>query len=170
MAVSQSTTNGSFSASAAVDGIATNFTHTLGSDTSPSWTVDFGEVMNLSNFIITNRGDGCCQERLRDITVTVKNGAGTSIFSTSLLNPENVLGGPGSLSGSFPGGLQGRYVTISRTVDPDHSGAGSSPNQDDANVLAMGEVNIFGSSVPEPSTALLASAACAVFLRRRRTA
>ncbi|HWB04675.1 MAG TPA: discoidin domain-containing protein [Verrucomicrobiales bacterium] len=172
MSVSQSSLyqGSSFPAGNAVNGVTGNsgdFTHTDSNDSSASWTVDFGEVMNLSNFIISNRV-GCCPERLRDITVTVKDGLGASIYTSALLNPENALGGPADLTGSFPGGMQGRYVTISRIADPDHSGAGSFPTLDDGNVLSMSEVRIFGSSVPEPSVAMLAPLALACVLRRRR--
>jgi len=165
MAVSQTSTLGGFSASNGVNGLAGDFTHTLSSDANPTWTVDFGEVMNLESFNIGNRGD-CCQGRLRDITVTVKDGGGAVVYTSALLNPENSLGNPSTLNGTFPGGLTGRYVSISRTPDPDFSGGGVSP--DDASVLSMSEVNIFGSSIPEPSSLLLLSAAAAGLLRRRR--
>ena len=166
LSVSQSSTLGSFSAANGINGIAGDFTHTLSSDANPTWTVDFGEAMNLESFSIANRGDGCCQGRLRDITVTVKDAGGTVVYTSPLLNPENVLGGPSSLTGTFPANLTGRYVSISRTPDPDLSGGGTSA--DDASILSMGEVNIFGSSIPEPSLLALLPLAAAGLLRRRR--
>jgi hypothetical protein len=169
MSVSQSSTLGGFAAGSAVNGLTNDFTHTLSTDTNPAWTVDFGEVMNLEGFDIGNRGDGCCQQRLRDITVTVKDGSGSVVYTSPLLNPENVLGNPASLTGSFPSGLSGRYVSISRTPDPDNSGQGGVGSADDAGVLSMSEVNIFGSSIPEPSLIALLPLAAAGMLRRRRS-
>lgn len=168
MTVSQSSTLGGFSAASAINGATNDFTHTLGTDTNPSWTVNFGESMNLESFNIGNRGDGCCQYRLRDITVSVRDSMNVEVWNSGLLNPENVLGGPSALTGSFPTGLQGQYVTISRTPDPDASGGGTPGNADDANVLSMSEVRIFGSSIPEPSAAMLSLLALAGIARRRR--
>ncbi len=168
MSVSQSTTLGGFSAGSAVNGLTNDFTHTQSSDTNPTYTVDLGEVMNLESFNIGNRGDGCCQYRLRDITVTVKDGSGAVIYTSPLLNPENILGGPSSLADLFPTGLQGRYVLISRTPDPDLSGQGGTGSADDASVLSMSEVRIFGSSIPEPASALLAFLGFGLVVRRRR--
>lgn len=175
MNVSQSSTLGGFSAGSAVNGNTGDFSHTVSSDTNPTWTLDLGEVMNLESFDLANRGGACCQGRLRDITVTVKNGSGAVVYTSPLLNPENVLQfvdgtqSP-SLTGLFPTGTTGRYVTISRTPDSDWSGFGAvSGNADDASVLSLGEVRIFGSTVvPEPSVALLGLVGGCLLLRRRK--
>jgi hypothetical protein len=168
MAVSQSSTLGGFTAGSAVNGSTGDFTHTVGTDTNASWTVDFGEVMNLESFSIDNR-TSCCGQRLRDITVTVRDSFGVPVYTSALLNPENVLGSPLSLTDSFPSGTTGRYVTISRTPDPDGSGQGGVPGTaDDQNVLSMAEVNVFGSSIPEPSVLALLPLAAFGILRRRR--
>lgn len=169
MTVSQSSTLGGFAAGSAVNGATNDFTHTIGTDPNPTWTVNFGETMNLESFNIGNRGDGCCQERLRDITITVRDSFDAVVWTSGLLNAENVLNNPSSLTGVFPTGLQGQSVSISRTPDTDWSGLGAVPgNTDDAGVLAMSEVRIIGSSIPEPSSLLLAPVALAGLLRRRR--
>lgn len=137
MTVSQSTTLGGYAASLAVNGSAGDFTHTDGSDANPSWTVNFGEMLNLQGFEILNRGDGCCQDRLRDITVTVKDDSNVVVFTSALLNPGNTLGGPPRLRGVYPLGLAGQSVTITRTASPGGEG-----------VLSLGEVRILGYGAP----------------------
>jgi hypothetical protein len=177
MTVGQSST--AFPASLALDGILTNFTHTNGSDPAPFWEVDFNEDLRLQTVNLHNRGDGCCQSRLRDITVKVFNVNDVEIYSSALLNPENVLGGGGiggpsdlfldltALNGGTP--LTGARVRVLRLPDPDLSGTGGQGNADEAAVLSLGEVTVMGGSVPEPASAgllLLGGLACAV--RRRR--
>jgi hypothetical protein len=54
-------------------------------------------------------------------------------------------------------------VLISRTPDPT-----GGDNADDANALSLGEVDIIGSSVPEPSAMLLAFISGLGLLARRR--
>jgi hypothetical protein len=177
MSVSQSSLyqGTSFPAQNAVDSITNNggnFTHTDTTDTSASWTVDFGEVMRLESIDIANRV-GCCGERLRDVTVTIKDGNNNVVYTSPLLNPENILAGPTNLLLTFNGGVpvDGRYLTISRTPDPDHSGAPLQTSPDDSNVLSMSEVRVFGASIPEPSgIALIGMIAAACLGRRKRLA
>jgi hypothetical protein len=151
---SQSTTNGALTANRAIDGVLTNLTHTLGTDTNPSWQVNLGGTFDLDNIVIRNRGDGCCQSRLRDIRVTIRNAADTQdLYVSPLLNAENVLGnrtlnGPATLSldlVALTGGrVSGGIVRITRVPDPDLSGTSGQGNADEANVLSLGEVQVFG--------------------------
>lgn len=150
---SQSSTNGGFAASLALDGNLGNFTHTLGTDFNPTWQVNLGGTFELDNIVIHNR-TSCCQSRLRDIRVAIRDAADTTdVFVSELLNPENVLGngtlaGPASLAldlVALTGGrVSGGIVRITRTPDPDLSGTGGQGNADEAAVLSLGEVQVFG--------------------------
>ncbi len=147
--VTQSTTNGAFTASLAVDGILTNFTHTLTSDTAPFWNVDFGANAILHSITVRNRGDGCCPARLRDITISILDASQAPVWTSTLLNPENTLANPATLTVDLValtgGPVTGRHVRVSRTPDPDGSGNGGvAGSTDDQNVLSMGEVQILG--------------------------
>lgn len=136
---SQSTTNGSFVASNAIDGALGNFTHTLSSDTSPAWTLDLKGPRPIDSVIIHNR-DSCCGERLRDITIDLLAPDGSTVVATSgLLNPGNALGSPQTLTFDlhdlFADSVRtARFVRVSRTPD----GAG------DQGVLSIGEFQAFG--------------------------
>ncbi len=153
---SQSTTNGAFSASLAADGILTNFSHTLGTDSAAFWNVDFGATATIHSITLRNRGDGCCPERLRDITISVLDASNGEVWTSGLLNPENAgytyNTGPATLSVDLVAltgnPVQGRHVRVSRTPDPDGSGIPGAPvgyNTIDAqNVLALGEVEVTG--------------------------
>lgn len=140
----QSTTNGGFTAALAVDGNFGNFTHTLSGDPNPTWQIDLGTSIRLDSLSIFNRGGGCCQSRLRDITVEVLDWAGNSVYVSPLLNPENILGGGGTGGPpqlDLPGlGVLGRTIRVIRTPDPDLSGTGGVGNADEGSVLSLGEV------------------------------
>ncbi len=142
---------GGFGPNLALDGNLGNFTHTLNSDTNPSWEVDLGATVPISTVELNNRGDGCCQSRFRDITVSVLDHNGVEVFNSGLLNPENVLGGGGT--GGPPnlvvdlqmlngGPILGRTVVVHRTPDDDLSGTGGVGNADEGRVLSLGEVQV----------------------------
>jgi hypothetical protein len=143
-AASQSTTNGPFVAGLATNGVTTDFTHTISSDPTPSWQIDLGASVRLDNLTIFNRGDGCCQSRLRDITVEVFDHAGNTVYTSPLLNAENALGGGGTggpAQLAIPAlNVLGRRIKISRTPDPDLSGTGGQGNADEGSILSMAEV------------------------------
>lgn len=150
-AAQQSSQLGGFGANLAVDGNLGNFTHTLSSDTSPEWSVDLGATAPITTIEVNNRGGGCCQSRLRDITVSVRDRFGNEVFNSGLLNPENVLGGggtggPGNLvidvAALADGPVVGRTVVVTRTIDDDLSGTGGSGNADEGRVLSLGEVQV----------------------------
>ena len=147
----QSSQLGGFAPGLALDGELGNFTHTVGGDDMAWWEVELNEDSEIGRIILHNR-TSCCGSRLRDITVTILDGAGDVVYESDLLNPENVLGGmvEGSGPANIPLELQfgdagtvvGRTIVISRTADPDLSGSGGTGNADEANVLSLGEVEI----------------------------
>jgi hypothetical protein len=167
-----------FPASNGNDGFFNNFTHTIAGDNDPHWTVDLQSTFNLHEVDIYNRGDGCCQSRLRNIFVQVLADDGvTVVFTSPLLNPDNVLGstadggtGPAELELLLPNITFGRFVSIHRIPDrllgpgphgaPDCCEDGNGPE-----VLSLGEVQVF--SIPEPASLSLLGLGALAFLRRR---
>lgn len=151
--VTQTSTLGGFTAALAIDGNTGNFTHTINTDTSPAWTLNLRRRALISEITINNRGDGCCQYRLRDITVQVLDADGTTVVWTSpLLNPENTDASPQLLdvdiAGLAGGPVIGNYVRVLRTPDDDFSGQGGvAGSPDDARVLSMGEVVVLGEPI-----------------------
>lgn len=143
-AATQSTTLGGFVAAQATNGATNDFTHTTSGDPNPNWQIDLGASIRLDSLSIFNRGDGCCQSRLRDITVEVFDHAGNTVYTSPLLNAENVLGGGGTggpATLDIPAlNVLGRKIKISRTPDPDLSGTGGQGNADEGSILSMAEV------------------------------
>ncbi|MEZ6098066.1 MAG: lamin tail domain-containing protein [Pirellulaceae bacterium] len=141
---------------AAIDGNLGNFTHTAAGQNLPSsWSVDLGSTYALEEIIVHNR-DSCCQSRLRDITVEVLDESDNVVYVSDLLNPENAgfsfPGGPSELTidlltenGGVP--LFGQTIRITRTPDPDLSATNGQGNNDEADVLSLGEVEVMGRDV-----------------------
>lgn len=164
----QSSEYGGFPAGNAIDNNLGNFTHTNSNDTNATFLLDLNDTYSIDSVFLFNRGDGCCGERLRDITVDLLADDGLTILASTVLNAGGVLGAPAflavdlhALTGSA---VEGRFVRVSRASLP---GGG-----DANNVLSLGEIQVFGSAtVPEPATAsllILAMGGC--LLRRRRIA
>ncbi|MBL9139226.1 MAG: CotH kinase family protein [Verrucomicrobiales bacterium] len=144
----QSTTGFGFGADLAIDGDLASFTHTASEDNASAWWVDLGSTFEIRKVILHNRAN-CCLSRLRDITVSLLEANGTSVaWSSALLNPENALGDPESIEldvlSLADGPISARTVRVSRTPDPDLSGSGGSGNDDEDNVLSLGEVEVYG--------------------------
>jgi len=143
-----------FPAGNATNGNLGDFTHTNSGDSTASLTVDLQDNFVLDQIVLFNRGDGCCQERLRDITVQILGENGSVLATTAIINPGNALASPASITldlhALFGNGVVGHQVRVLR------AGAGGSGN-DDGNVLSLGEVQVFGRAVvvPEPMTAML---------------
>ena len=144
----QSTTGYSLGAELAIDGDPSTFTHTASEDPLSSWQLDLGALTEIGRIVLRNR-DSCCQSRFRDLTVNLLGADGKSVVWTSgLLNPENVLNGPASLTLDLfelnVGSIEARWIQVIRTPDPDLSGSGGTGNEDEDNVLSLGEVEVFG--------------------------
>ncbi len=150
----QSTTyNGTtYPANLAINNVPGDFTHTVSTDNNAFWQVTLTNEMAIYEVVIFNRGGGCCQWRLRDITVEIvtTNLAGSvTNWISPLLNPENVMNGPAYLTNNLVvltgGPVMGRTIIIHRRPDPDNSGLNTGTAADDQNVLSMGEVVITAS-------------------------
>ena len=143
----QSSTTGSFSAIKAVDGDLATYSQTKsGSLTNALWDVNLGATYLVDEIVIRNRAD-CCQSRLRDLVVSIRNGAGSTVFyESAVLNPRNTLGSPSELrvrlTNELAGSIAGNRVRITRLMDPELLGGGTTA--DDAEVLALGEVEVYG--------------------------
>ena len=147
VSLSQSSTwgGGVFPASQAWDGNTGNFSHTADGQTSNQWwKVNLGEAMRLQQVQLFNRGDGCCPERLQDITVEVLDTTGAAVWTSPLLNPGNALGSPPSITldiqaangGNPVIGAQVRVTRTSNLALGGHTGY----------ILALGEVVVTGGS------------------------
>lgn len=139
-ATQSSTYDPSFSADRGIDGNLGNFTHTQIPEAQPFWALELPATTSFNLIRVWNRGDGCCQNRLQDITVEVFSDVaqGTGVYDSGLLNPGNSLNGPRRLDVLPSGGVTGRVVKISRTA--------YDANSHDGSVLSLGEVQLFNAS------------------------
>lgn len=137
----QSSTLEGYPANLAIDGITSNFTHTTSGDPDPTWTLDLGSRALLSEVTLNNR-NGCCPQRLRDITVQILDADGvTVVYESDPLNPNNEDNGPGliniDLIGATGSEVIGQIVRVKRTPDPNSSG-------NDAAAISLSEVQVMG--------------------------
>ena len=79
--------------------------------------------------------DGCCGERLSDITVSIEDQEGNIVYASEFLNPANALDAPETITLTLPELILGSRVLVNRT--PNGGGA-------NGNVLSLGEVEIQG--------------------------
>ena len=80
---------GQFPANLAIDGNLGNFTHT-DVESNATWTLSLPAKTSFDIIRIWNRGDGCCQGRLQDITVTAfDDAAGANWFPGANASPDS---------------------------------------------------------------------------------
>ncbi|WP_435895117.1 lamin tail domain-containing protein [Oceaniferula spumae] len=142
----QSTTLDDYDASHAIDGVS-NFTHTIATDDDPTWQVLLPSSKTFNEITLVNRGgNGSWTSRLRDITVQVIdfNGnvnndfdGGTVVYSSPLLNPNNVENSPASITVNV-GAATGNMIRVIRTP--------GAAETSDSRVLSLNEVTAIGSS------------------------
>ena len=135
----------------AIDGDLGTFTHTDSADNTSTWTLDLGREYDVAKVVLQNRRD-CCLSRLRDVTVSLLGVDGATVrFRSSLLNPENSLDNPATLTVDLfelnVGTVAARYIRVERTPDPDLSGSNGQGNADEDNVLSLAEVEVYGAKV-----------------------
>lgn len=115
----------------AINGNLGDFTHTNPGDPSPNLTVDLGRDETFNRVIVHNR-DGCCGERLSDITVSLSDSGANNIYTSAVTNPGNTLGSPAFLTFDLPSSLTARSINVARA-----GGTGSAPG-----VLSIGEIQV----------------------------
>jgi len=160
----------------AINGNYRDFTATAQADDNAMWELEFPALAHVHRIVIHNRGDGCCQSRLRDLVVSVHDVSyeidepvddlvagrdpididplwDSAVFESDVLNLENELGGGGvagpatleiDLVELLGEPVSGSFVRILRIGDPDLSGTAGAGNLDEANVMSLGEVEVFG--------------------------
>ena len=153
---SQSSTYGDrrFPAALAIDGDPGNFSHTATGQANASWTLDLDGEYSIHSIRLFNRR-GCCQSRLRDVTVYVLNGAhGQPVFKSHMLNRNDREGGPESLTVDLlavtGAPVSGRRLRVVRTPDPLLLGTDGVGNADEPDVLSLAEVEVMACT--DPST------------------
>ncbi|XP_060720306.1 fucolectin-like [Tachysurus vachellii] len=123
-------------ASLAIDGIketnafAHSCTHT-NTESNPWWRLDLLAVYDISNVIITNRGD-CCPERINGAEIHI----GNSLINNGNNNPscDVIASMPAGASVNYTCNMQGRYVNVFIPI------AGQ--------ILTICEVEVYGVAVP----------------------
>jgi len=70
------------------------------------WEVDLETNIIITQVKVYNRQD-CCQDRLKDGTVTITDGLGHDVFTTTITEEAPLL-----LTYDFPEGIEGRYVKV----------------------------------------------------------
>ena len=110
----------------AVDGELSSFSHTGDGDLSPWWSVDLEADLWITGLRLHNR-QGCCPERLYNITVEVLGADDAVVYSSGPLNPVaegDAPTDPGALlEAPMAEGVVGRSVRVSKQAV---GGAGSS--------------------------------------------
>lgn len=119
----QSTTLSYRDANSAIDGNETTFSSTT-NEPNPWWQVDFPRDIDITNISIINRKD-CCQERLKNFTVSLFDHQGNNVWSRVFKDIRKIYNIP--LVGRI-----GRTLRIQLT---------------NKNYLSLAEVKVYGSPV-----------------------
>lgn len=148
----QSSQLDAFGADRAVNGSTTDFTHTdQNGDTNPWMEVDLQSESLIETIVVHNRDSSCCSDRFYNISVEIRNGNNQIVHTTPVFNPIPFGGSPSNpgdfvqydLTGEVGGGINGRYVRVSKTS------IGQSNGEE---VLSVGELQVFGEAPTGPGT------------------
>jgi hypothetical protein len=141
------------------DGMLNSLTHPdTGVAANFNYTVDLGGIFALTSVELYNRGDGCCPDRLTNFRVQVLDNALSSVWSADVRTNGTNSGtnGVDTITAAMgTGAFTGRFLRITNL-----SGADYNPQ--------MAELRAFGTAVPEPGAAALASLAAIALGRRRK--
>ncbi len=142
--LSNSATYGALNATDGAGSTLSGYAQTDAADSNAWWMVDLGTDTDIQEVLLHNGTNGL-KGRLRDVTIEVLDAQTNLVARSTLLNPDNVLGGglmdftngPPVLYGGFSNSVPvGRFVRVSR--QPASVGSGA-----DANALALSEVQVF---------------------------
>lgn len=134
----------------AIDGNPNTFSHTSAGEANPSWWLDLNASYSLSRIELLNRAD-CCQHRLRDISLTLRDRHGDVVYQ-SVINPGNLLNSPSLISHALDQTPRARFLQISRTPAAELSGV-------DAISLQLGEVKVYACAATSAAGTTLRNAA-----------
>jgi len=104
----------------ATNGDLSDFTHTVSGDLNPYLEVDLGSEADLENIVIHNR-ENCCQNRLYNISIQIRNAEGTVVYTSDVVNPVEEGGTPTSPGSSMNFDLSdsnvvGRFVRVNKVA------------------------------------------------------
>ncbi len=122
-------------ASNAIDGRLDTTTATWENTQDPFLSLTLPAAREVRRVVIFNRAD-CCQDRLRDLTLTFHAGTDSAtppLYTYGVLNPGGVQPAPAFLQLDLPAGITARRITIRRKP-------GTAPA---AGVLSIGEVRLY---------------------------
>jgi hypothetical protein len=122
---------------------------------APFIDVDLGSVFAVDSIVVHNRTDSDTAGVLRNVIVEILDENHDVVAQSTLLNENNELNGPLTLSFDPAGSVLGKFVRVRKTDNP--------------SFLHVAEIEVFGSAVPEPSTiGLLTLGALSIAAARRR--
>lgn len=128
-------------ASNAIDGNKSTFTHTEVGQTPSWWQLEWPTEKSIQMVRLFNRTD-CCGARFSDLRVEIFDAGGSLTFQSEVLNRDNLLGAPASLTidviAETGGAVTGRVLRVTRT----RSTVISADN--DATLLSLAEVEVIG--------------------------
>jgi hypothetical protein len=134
-----------FGPQSAVDANIQTYIHTTQGDENPFWSVIFSNTCYFNEIEIFSSDNG--PYRFRDIYIQIYDKNDGLIYTSDLLNPENIENGPKKVSVNLEGkNIIGKRIVIKRQPDPDYSGQGGGPGGDPAGsyLLLISEVQIVG--------------------------
>ena len=119
-------------------------------ESKPWWQVDLLSIFDLDQIVLWNRTDAC-SDRLSDFNVSVLDNSNTTIWTHDFFT----AGGwpTPSLTIDLPGNILGEVVRV---------------RLNGSQYLSLGEVQVFGTPVPEPGTMLLLASGLAGLAGVRR--
>jgi hypothetical protein len=134
-------------ASYAVDGIYPQaypyLVHTAAEDYDPWWKVDLESQYEIKVVELWNRQE-CCQDRLRNIIIEVLDKDGTTVnYGSEIINPDNVLESPMSITYTLDTPTVGRYVQVRRIPD-------EVIGDESTYILCVSEVLVYGITAWNP--------------------